>query len=118
MLGVKIEGKLDTVIGPESEVKGDVSVRGGLRLDGRIEGNVSVMNCLFTGRGSFIKGEVHCQEAVIAGRVEGNVIAQGSIEVQASGAITGDVTCRNLILDHDAFLDGRVKMSEAQEPQS
>jgi len=116
MLGVKIESKLDTIVGPESEVKGDISVRGSLRLDGRVEGNVSVMASLYTGKGSFVKGEVHCQDAVIAGRIEGNVTARGVIEVQGSGAVVGDIACRNLILDRNAFLDGRVTMSE--EPAS
>jgi cytoskeletal protein CcmA (bactofilin family) len=112
MLGVKVESKLDAVIGPESELKGDVSVRGSMRLDGRIEGNVSVMDSLFTGKGSHIRGEVHCKDGVFAGKIEGNVTASGTVEMQAGGSLLGDIKCRNLILDHDAFLDGRVKMTD------
>ena len=116
MLGVKVESKLDTVIGSDSELKGDISVRGSLRVDGRIEGNLSVMDNLFLGKGSYVHGEVHCKDGIIAGKIEGNVFAQGTIELQAEGSVIGDIKCKNLVLDREAFLDGRVKMSE--EPPS
>lgn len=115
MFGVKVESKLDTVIGSETDVKGDVSVRGGMRIDGRIEGNVSVMDCLYTGKGARIQGEVHCKEGVFAGKIEGNVFAGGTIELHDGASVIGDIKCRNLVLDRDAFLDGRVKMSEEPE---
>jgi cytoskeletal protein CcmA (bactofilin family) len=112
MLGVKVEGKLDTVIGPETEVKGDVSVRGSMRMDGRVEGNLSVMDSLYMGKGAYVHGEVHCKDGVIAGKVEGNVVAQGALELQSSATVLGDVKCRNLVLARDAFLDGHVSMRE------
>lgn len=112
MLGVKIESKLDTVIGPETELKGDISVRGSIRLDGRVEGNLSVMDNLLMGQGSYVRGDIHCKEAVIAGKIEGNVFAQGMVELQSSGTLLGDIKCRSLILDKEAFLDGRVQMKE------
>ena len=116
MLGVKVESKLDTVIGPDTEVKGDLSVRGSLRLDGKIEGNLSTMDSIFMGKGAYVKGDVHCRDGIFAGKVEGNVFAQGTVELQSGSTLIGDVTCKNLVLDRDAFLDGRVKMSE--EPLS
>jgi cytoskeletal protein CcmA (bactofilin family) len=112
MLGVKVESKLDTVIGPDTELKGDISVRGSLRLDGRVEGNVSVMDSLFMGKGSHVHGEVHCKDGIFAGKVEGNIVARGTIELQAGASVIGDVSCKSLVLDKQAFLDGRVKMSE------
>ena len=112
MFGVKIEDKLDTIIGSDTEVKGDVSVRSSLRVDGRVEGNVSVIETLFTGDKSVIHGEVHCKDGILAGRIEGNVFATGTIELQGRASVVGDVRCRNLVLDREAFLDGRVKMSE------
>lgn len=112
MLGVKVEGKLDTVIGPETELKGDVSVRGSMRMDGKIEGNLSVMDSLYMGKGAHVRGDVHCKDGVIAGKIEGNLVVQGALELQSSATVLGDVKCRNLVLARDAFLDGRVSMRE------
>jgi len=33
--------KIDTLIGPNTEINGDVNFSGGLRVDGRLSGNVS-----------------------------------------------------------------------------
>ena len=112
MFGVKVENKLDTVIGQDTEIKGDVSVRSSLRLDGRVEGNVSVMDSLFMGHDSYVHGEVHCNDAVIGGKIEGNITAQGNVELQAGSTLFGDIKCKSLVLDREAFLDGRVKMTE------
>lgn len=112
MLGVKVESKLDTVVGPETEVKGDVSVRGSMRLDGRVEGNVSVMDSLYMGKGAFVHGDVHCKEGVVAGKIEGNLVVQGALELQSGATVMGDVKCKSLVLAKDAFLDGRVSMRE------
>jgi cytoskeletal protein CcmA (bactofilin family) len=119
VFGVKVENKLDTVIGADTEIKGDLSVRSSLRLDGHVEGNVSAMDSLFMGKGSYVKGEVFCNDAVIGGKIEGNLTARGVVELQSGSTLLGDVKCKSLVLDKDAFLDGRVKMSEepaAAEP--
>ena len=112
MLGVKVENKLDTVIGSDTEIKGDVSVRSSMRLDGRVDGNVSVMDSLFMGRDAYVHGEVHCSDAVIGGKIEGNVTARGTVELQNGSTLIGDIRCKALVLDREAFLDGRVKMTE------
>jgi len=112
MLGVKVESKLDTVVGPETEFKGDVSVRGSMRLDGRLEGNLSVMDSLYMGKGAYVHGDVHCKDGVVAGKIEGNLIVQGTLELQSGATVMGDVKCKSLILAKDAFLDGRVQMKE------
>ena len=111
MFGVKVENKLDTVIGADTEIKGDVSVRSSLRLDGHVEGNVSAMDSLFMGKDSYVKGEVHCNDAVIGGKIEGNLTARGTVEMQTGATLLGDLKCKSLVLDKDAFLDGRVSMS-------
>lgn len=115
MLGVKIESKLDTIIGPETEIKGDISVRGSLRIDGKVEGNVSAIESIFMGKTAQVKGDIHCRDGIFAGRIEGNLFAQGTVELQTGATLIGDVQCRNLILNKDAFLDGRVSMRETAE---
>jgi cytoskeletal protein CcmA (bactofilin family) len=83
-----------------------------MRLDGKLEGNLSVMDSLFMGKGAYVHGDVHCKEGIIAGKIEGNVVAQGTIELQSGATLLGDVKCHSLILDKDAFLEGRVQMKE------
>jgi cytoskeletal protein CcmA (bactofilin family) len=104
------EGKLDTVVGPESSVKGDFRVSGSLKLDGRVEGRVDVTESLLTGPKSVLKGEAHCRDAVIAGRIEGDIFASDTVELQAGAQLQGNVNCRGLIIQRDCVFHGNCSM--------
>lgn len=107
----RTEGKLDTVVGPGTQVKGDFRVSGCLRLDGMIEGKVEVAETLLTGAKSIIKGDVRCRDAVIAGRIEGDVTATESVELQTGAQVFGDIRCRGVVIQRDCFFQGNCTMS-------
>jgi len=109
------EGKLDTVVGPETVVKGDFRVTGSLRLDGQVEGRLDVSETLLTGPRAFLKGEVHCGDAVIAGRIEGNVSARGPVELQSGAQLFGDVRCKGLVIQRGGVFQGNCSMIREQE---
>jgi cytoskeletal protein CcmA (bactofilin family) len=113
----RTEGKLDTVVGPDTHVKGDFRVTGCLRLDGQIEGKVEVAETLLTGTKSIIKGDVHCRAAVIAGRIEGDVTASEIVELQTGAQVFGDIRCRGIVIQRDCFFQGNCTMSGG-EPAS
>jgi len=108
------EGKLDTVVGPETTVKGDFKVAGSLRLDGQIEGNLDVTETLLTGPRSLLKGDAHCRDAVIAGRVEGNILASEGVELQTGAQVSGNIRCRGLVVQRDCFFQGNCSMVAAE----
>ncbi len=109
------EGKLDTVVGPETLVKGDFRVAGSLRLDGQIEGRLDVGETLLTGPRALLKGEAHCGDAVIAGRIEGNVFARETVELQSSGQLIGDVRCKGLVIQRGGIFQGNCSMTKEPE---
>lgn len=108
------DGKLDTVVGPDTSVKGDFRVSGSLRLDGNVEGRMEVSDTLLTGPRALLRGDVYCRDAVIAGRIEGNITAADAVELQTGAQVFGDITCRALIVQRDCFFEGRCSMSEAR----
>jgi cytoskeletal protein CcmA (bactofilin family) len=111
------EGKLDTVIGPETGVKGDLQVAGSFRLDGRVEGKLEIQETLLSGPNSLLKGELHCRDAVVAGRIEGDVIAQETVELQSGANVVGNIRCKGLIIQRDSFFQGNCMMArEGQLP--
>jgi cytoskeletal protein CcmA (bactofilin family) len=106
----KSEGKLDTVIGPDTSVKGDLHVGGSLRLDGQVEGRIDVAETFQTGPRSLLKGEVHTRDAVVAGRVEGDVYASDTVELQAGAQVIGNVSCKGLVIQRDCLFQGNCAM--------
>ncbi|MDW7987628.1 MAG: polymer-forming cytoskeletal protein [candidate division WOR-3 bacterium] len=102
--------KLVTILGEDTNVKGDITVNGSARIDSQIEGKVNVSDMLIVGPRAFIKGDVNCKNAVIAGRIEGNVSAQMSIELQSGAYILGDISCASLVINKNCFFEGRCRM--------
>jgi len=111
------EGKLDTVIGPETSVKGDFRVTGSVRLDGQVEGRMDITETLVTGPRSLLKGEVHCRDAVIAGRIEGDVFATEAVELQTGAQVFGNISSKGLVIQPDCVFQGNCSMAQAEEGQ-
>jgi cytoskeletal protein CcmA (bactofilin family) len=63
-------------IGEDLAITGDVTSKGELRIDGRVQGNVHCLS-LILGENSEIKGDVKAEEVLIRGRLIGSVRAVG-----------------------------------------
>ncbi len=109
------EGKLDTVIGPETNVRGDFRVTGSVRLDGQVEGRMDVTETIVTGPRSLLKGELHCRTAVIAGRIEGDVYAAEGVELQSGAQVFGNINSKALVIQPDCVFQGNCSMAIADQ---
>lgn len=88
-------GKIDTLIGQSTEVRGDIIFTGGLHVDGTLKGNViadqdsgSVLSLSEKGR---IEGEVRVPNVVLNGSVVGDVYATTHIELAPHARVNGNV---------------------------
>ncbi len=109
------DGRLDTVIGPETNVRGDFRVTGSVRLDGQVEGRMDVTETLVTGPRSLLKGDLNCRSAVIAGRIEGDIYAAEGVELQTGAQVFGNVSCKGLVIQPDCLFQGNCSMAQAGE---
>lgn len=93
-------------------VRGDVTFSGGLRIDGRVEGNVlgrsEGRDLLVLSEKGVIVGTVKVHDAVINGSVEGDLEVEHFLELQAGARVTGNITYRSLKLDCGATVDGKL----------
>ena len=83
-----------TLVAPSAEIRGDIIFSGGLHVQGRIEGNISVGTDggrLVVGDSGAVKGEIRVPDIVINGRVEGDVHATGKLELAEKAVIEGNV---------------------------
>ena len=94
-------------------VRGDVAFAGGLRIDGRVEGNVQGkagdQALLVLSEKGVIVGTVKVHDAVINGRVEGDLEVEHFLELQAGARVTGNITYRTMKLDCGATVDGKLE---------
>jgi cytoskeletal protein CcmA (bactofilin family) len=104
--------RLAGVLAHDTCVRGDVMFAGGLRIDGRVEGNVlgkpDDRGLLVLSEKGVIVGSVKVHDAVINGRVEGDMEVEHFLELQVGARITGNITYRTLKLDCGATVDGKL----------
>ena len=108
----KLESRIDCLIGTSTTVHGDVTFTGGLRVDGRVDGNVVAADgesgTLVVSEHAHVEGEIRVSHAVINGTVIGPVHASEYVELQAKANVTGDVHYKAIEIHLGAVVQGRL----------
>jgi cytoskeletal protein CcmA (bactofilin family) len=100
---------LETFIGKNTHLKGNITTKGTLRVDGRVTGNVEA-DWLIIGEKALVKGDVSAGGVVIGGNLEGNATAKESVEVKRKGRLAGDLVTSKLLVIEGGIIDGRISM--------
>jgi cytoskeletal protein CcmA (bactofilin family) len=112
--------RLSTLIAEGIEITGDIAFSGGMRIDGRVAGDVigravedaepSLLVLSATGR---IEGGIRCGDAVINGSVSGDLDVEHRLELQSDARISGTIRYRQLQMDVGATVHGQLIRVEA-----
>lgn len=90
----KRSSDLDSLIGANTKMVGDVHFSGGLHIDGTVKGNVIAEgddSLVTTSEKARIEGNVHVHNMVLSGEVIGDVYALKHIELAPNARVTGNV---------------------------
>ena len=104
--------RVTTVLGPGINWKGDLRGKGGVRIEGTLEGEIAVQGLVIVGE----TGRVTCETfradtIIVAGSVQGRISAN-KLEIRATGRVYGDVSAVSFATEEGAFLRGKVTMEE------
>ena len=104
------EGNLNSILGPGCKVKGNIDLKGTLRIDGDFDGEITCPETLIIGKSGVVKADVNVKNAVIGGKLVGNVNATNKIELQTGSHVEGDISTARLVIDEGVFFEGACKM--------
>lgn len=112
--------KIDSLIGKNTELDGDVRFVGGLHVDGTIRGNVmaeaETPSVLTLSDHGTIEGEVKVPNIVLNGMVTGDVHASGYVELASSARVNGNVYYTLIEMAMGAEVNGNlVRLSDTVE---
>ncbi|MBV9891247.1 MAG: polymer-forming cytoskeletal protein [Rhizobacter sp.] len=113
--------QLSTLVADGVEITGDIAFIGGMRIDGRVRGDVigkrldaKTTSLLVLSAKGEIEGSVCCGDAVINGTVVGDLDVEHRLELQSDAKVTGTIRYRQLQMDVGATVQGHLLRVEAQ----
>jgi cytoskeletal protein CcmA (bactofilin family) len=108
----KPQGHIDTLIGVDTCVQGDIEFSGGLRVDGHIRGNIIATgekpSTLVLSEQATIEGKVQVSHAIINGTIIGPIHTYEYLELQAKARVSGDVHYRVIEIKFGAVVEGKL----------
>ena len=107
--------KVGTILGVGAVFDGDLFAPETSRVDGTINGNCNCNQNFILGTEGVIKGNISAQNVTISGKVDGDINARGKLELFSTGKIRGNITARSLVIDEDAYFDGKCVMTSQQQ---
>ena len=104
--------RVTTVLGPGISWKGDLRGKGGVRIEGALEGEIAIRGMVIIGE----TGRVTCEAlkadtVIVAGAVNGEIRAV-KLEIRSTGRVYGDVTVQSVATEDGAYLRGKVTMED------
>jgi len=107
------------IIGPSISIKGTLSGKEDLIIQGRVEGKIDLKkNNITVDKSGRIKGDIYGKSITIEGEVEGNLFGEKKIVLQPSGVVRGDMRSPAVHLEEGAKFKGNIDMEAWDEKQS
>ena len=112
---------VDTLVGSNTQVNGDLSFSGGCHIDGTVKGNVGADNdshsALSISEDGTVEGGVTVPYVVLNGIVRGDVVATQRVELGPTARVIGNVYYNLIEMAIGAEINGKlVHQPEGQVP--
>ncbi len=108
----KPKNRIDSLIGAETRIEGNISFSGGLRVDGEVNGNIVAVpgkpSTLVLSELGRVNGEISATHLMLNGVVDGPVRASEYLELQSKAKVTGNVHYKSLEIQLGATVEGRL----------
>ena len=112
--------EIDTLIGRNTRVEGDIEFSGGCHVDGQVKGCIranddsdAVLSISDTG---MVEGSVAVPQLILNGTVQGDVTVTGRIELGASARVVGNVFYHLIEMAIGAEVNGQLIHNSASTP--
>jgi cytoskeletal protein CcmA (bactofilin family) len=109
----KHHGRINTIIGKETKIFGDIDFSGGLHVDGHIVGNIASGEddkaSITISEHGLVEGEIHIPNIIINGKVEGNIYSSNHLELVKKARIYGNVYYNVIEIAIGAEINGNLE---------
>lgn len=100
----------ETIVGPDIAIRGRIDGEEDLRVEGRVEGSISLTETLYVEPGGVVLATVDARDVVVSGIVIGDVTALNSITLNRAAKLVGNIAAPRVIIADGASFRGDVAM--------
>lgn len=106
----EVESPAINIIRKGTEIKGDVSCAGDIRIDGSLKGNLISEGKVVVGPEGVIEGEITCKNADISGTVKAKLMVKELLQLKSTANILSDINTNKLSIEPGATFTGSCNM--------
>ena len=111
--------EIDTLVGINTKVSGDIEFSGGLHVDGYIKGNIQAelesASVLTISEQGVVEGSVSVPHVVLNGTVKGDVSARERVELGTTARVIGNVFYNLIEMAIGAEINGKLIHEPAEQ---
>ena len=111
---------IDTLVGSNTRVNGDMEFSGGLHIDGYIKGNIQAElesnSVLRISENGVVEGSVSVPQVILDGTVKGDVSARERVELGTNARVIGNVFYNLIEMAIGAEINGKLIHEPAGQP--
>ncbi len=108
--------ELSTILGPDADFEGKLTVRQSMRVDGKVKGELSSSETVTIGSEGFVEGDITASDVIIGGKVIGRLTVSGKTILERTSMLSGDLKTSQLVVEEGARFSGNCEMGEGQAP--
>lgn len=88
-----------SILGPSTRVIGRVTGKGGLRIEGNVQGDVSITGPAAVAEGAVVEGDFAADSLDLAGSITGSVNTTGAVFVRSGARLRGEIKSAQVAIE-------------------
>lgn len=100
-----------SLIASDLVITGTIKSSSGIRIDGKLEGEIHCSADVVVGKSAVIKGNLMVQSVILEGEVQGNITAKDKIEMKSACKVHGDITAKRMTVEDGVTFIGRAEVT-------
>jgi cytoskeletal protein CcmA (bactofilin family) len=113
-----IQFRVTSILGEDTSWKGDLSGRGGIRIEGLFDGKINLDGLVIIDQKGRVESDLIKADTVIVGGSVRSDIEAKRVEIRSTGRVWGNVTTVRFSTEEGAYLRGKIQMEdEPPEPE-
>ncbi len=103
---------INSIIGEGTQFRGDLDLKGLLRIDGDFEGNIRTEGRVLVGKGGRARCLIEADTVVVGGIVKGDIKAATKVVLLSTCVVIGNIKSPQLLVEEGVLLHGHATVTE------